>query len=62
MQSISGEEAVEPETISESSSPIALKFCHNLAFEYSRVFIYGMGRDGMGLSHSNVWPGTASKL
>jgi hypothetical protein len=39
---------VEPETISESSSPIALKFWHNLAFEYARVFIYGMERDGMG--------------
>jgi hypothetical protein len=26
--------------ISESSSPIALKFWHNFAFEYARVFIY----------------------
>jgi hypothetical protein len=26
--------------ISESSSPIALKFWHNVAFEYARVFIY----------------------
>jgi hypothetical protein len=32
---------------SESSSPNALKFWHNVAFEYARVFIYGMGRDGM---------------
>jgi hypothetical protein len=39
--SISGEEAVEPETFSGSSSPIAFKFCHIVAFEYARVYIYG---------------------
>jgi hypothetical protein len=38
--SISGEEAVEPETISESSSPIAFKFLHNVEFKYARVFRY----------------------
>jgi hypothetical protein len=38
--SISGEEAVAPETISESSSPIAFKFCHNVAFKYAHVFRY----------------------
>jgi hypothetical protein len=47
-QSISGEEAVEPETISESSSPITLKFWHNLAFESARFLYIGDGsrRDG----------------
>jgi hypothetical protein len=47
-KSISGWEAVEPQTISETSSPIGFKFWHTVAFEYVRVFIYGMGRDGMG--------------
>jgi hypothetical protein len=36
--SVSGEEAVEPETISESSSQIAFKFRHNLEFKYARLF------------------------
>jgi hypothetical protein len=40
MTSISGEEAVEPETISQSSSPIAFKFSHNVAFKCARVFRY----------------------
>jgi hypothetical protein len=38
--SVSGEEAVEPETISETSSPVAFKFRHNLAFKYARIFRY----------------------
>jgi hypothetical protein len=40
MTSVSGEEAVEPETISESSSPIAFNFTHNLEFKYARIFRY----------------------
>jgi hypothetical protein len=31
---------VEPETISESSSPIAFKFLHNVAFKYARFSRY----------------------
>jgi hypothetical protein len=38
--SISWEEAVEPETISESYAPITSKFFHNVAFHYARVFTY----------------------
>jgi hypothetical protein len=52
VKSISGWEAVEPQTISETSSPIGFKFWHAVAFESARVCIYGMGRDGMG------WDGT----
>jgi hypothetical protein len=39
-KSISGWEAVEPETISESSSPIASNFGNNVAFQYESVFTY----------------------
>jgi hypothetical protein len=39
-ESISGWEAVEPETISESSPPIASNFGHNIAFQYASVFTY----------------------
>jgi hypothetical protein len=31
---------VEPETIFESSSPIAFKFLHNVEFKYAHVFRY----------------------
>jgi hypothetical protein len=48
MTSISGEEAVEPATISESNSPIAFKFWHNVAFKYAGFLIYGMGRESIG--------------
>jgi hypothetical protein len=54
--SVSGEEAVEPKTISESSSPIAFNFRHNLEFN-TRVFsdIYGLqylARKRWSLKHS----------
>jgi hypothetical protein len=37
MGTISGWEAVEPQTISETSSPIASTFRHNVAFQYPSV-------------------------
>jgi hypothetical protein len=36
----SGEEVVEPDTLSDSSSPIALHFGQNVAFHYTSVFTY----------------------
>jgi hypothetical protein len=46
--SISGEEVVEPETIS------------NTFYIRDGTGRDGLGRDGIGLSHSNAWPGTAN--
>jgi hypothetical protein len=67
VKSICGWKAVEPQTLSETSSPIGFKFWHTVAFEYARVFIYGvgcngtgrdvMGCDGMG-RHMMGWDGT----
>jgi hypothetical protein len=62
MESISGREAVEPETISKSSSPIASKFGHNVSFQYASVFtyihthIYNWGGSGEALKFVNLNP------
>jgi hypothetical protein len=68
VKSISGWEAVEPQTISETSSPIGFKFWHTVAFEYARVFIYGIGchatgRDAMRRDATGTgWDGTGSHV
>jgi hypothetical protein len=40
MESISGREAVEPQTISETSTPIASTFGHNVALQDPSVCTY----------------------
>jgi hypothetical protein len=56
MESISGWEAVEPQTISETSSPIASTFGHNVAFQdpsvctYIYIHTYNWGGSGGALN------------
>jgi hypothetical protein len=57
---ISGEEAVEPETISESF--YIWDGTGRDGMGRDGMGRDGMGRDGMGLSHSNAWPGRANCL